>query len=153
MYCFIDTPSKDTTDAVEDLIGLEFLANLFQLVEQDLEYLAFASRRSDEVKNNHRIVFLQIPMNAAHALFEPCGVPGHVVVDHDPAELKVDAFACRVRADQESSTTLARRLAKSFHLFFALDVVHAAMNLSNLPGVTHAAETIHQEIAGCLDAR
>src|SRR5947208_1904576 len=38
-------------------------------------------------------MFLAIAVDAAHALFEADRVPGDVVVDHEPAELQVDALA------------------------------------------------------------
>src|SRR5437764_274500 len=39
-------------------------------------------------------------MDTAHALFETDGIPGNVIVDHQPAKLQVDAFAGRFRRDQ-----------------------------------------------------
>ena len=74
------------------------------------------------------------------------GVPGNVIINHDPTELKVDAFACCVRADEESRTPIEYRFPKTFHLFLSLDVVHTSVNLSTLPCKTHAAETIHKKL-------
>ena len=43
---------------------------------------------------------LTYAMDAAEALFEPIGVPGQVVVDHQMCALEVDAFAGGVGSQQ-----------------------------------------------------
>ena len=39
-------------------------------------------------------------VDAAEPLFEPVGIPGQIVVDHQMRALKVDAFAGRIRCEQ-----------------------------------------------------
>ena len=46
----------------------------------------------DEVEDE-AVLLLAVAVDAAHALLQPHRVPGDVVVDHQPAELQVDAFA------------------------------------------------------------
>ena len=45
-------------------------------------------------------MFLAVAVDAADPLLQPDGVPGDVVVDHQPAELQVDAFAGRLGGDE-----------------------------------------------------
>ena len=63
-----------------------------ELLEQALEDGPLDSVRRDEIED---IVFglLADPVDAPHALLKPVGVPGQVVVDHQVAELEIDAFA------------------------------------------------------------
>ncbi len=56
------------------------------------EDLAFDGVGGDEVEDQ-AVLELAVAVNAAHALFEPVGVPGDVVVEQDMAALEVDAFA------------------------------------------------------------
>ena len=97
---------EDSADHVEDLIGLELLADFLQLVEQRLQHSTLAGLGGDKVQDDDRIVLLAVAVDAAHALFKPRRVPGHVVVHHHPAELKVDAFARRIRGHEEPRTAL-----------------------------------------------
>ena len=97
---------------------------------------------STVVKINY---LLEIPMNAPHALLQPGRIPRYVVIDHDPAELEIDAFAGSISTDKETSAALIEGLSESLHLLFALKVLHASMNLGDLPRVTHAAKSSHEE--------
>ena len=87
-------------------------------------------------------------MDAPHALLKPGRVPRHVVVDHDPAELQVDAFGGSVGTDHQSRSARGRRQAETLDLFLTLRVVHAAMDLCDLPGVAQPAEAADQETEG-----
>ena len=60
----------------------------------------FAGVRRDEVEDQ-AVLLLAVAVDAAHALLQPDGVPGDVVVDHQPAELQVDAFAGGFGGDQD----------------------------------------------------
>ena len=42
-------------------------------------------------------------MNTSHTLLQSVGVPGNVPVDEQATELKVDAFTCGVRGNQDLS--------------------------------------------------
>ena len=54
----------------------------------------------DEVEDE-AVVLLAVAVDAAHALLQADRVPGDVVVDHEPAELQVDAFAGGLGGDQD----------------------------------------------------
>ena len=135
---------EDPADHVEDLIGLELLANLLQLVEQRLQHATFAGLGGDEVQDDDRIVLLTVTVDAAHALFQPCRVPGHVVVYHHPAELEVDAFARRVRGHEEPRPALRHRLAEQFDLLLPLGVVQPAVNPGDLAGEAKALKATNE---------
>ena len=65
-------------------------------------------------------------MDAAHPLLEPVRVPGQVPVDHDPAELQIDALAGRVGRDHE--------LGRAAELLLGRDAVlqlHTVMNVAD----------------------
>ena len=59
----------------------------------------------DEVEDVD-VVLLSDAVDAAHALLEPDGVPRHVVVDHQVAELEVDALAGRLGRDADLRVAL-----------------------------------------------
>ena len=60
-------------------------------LEQLLEDPAFTGVRRDEIEDE-AVLFLTVSVDAAHALLKTHRVPGNVVIDHQPAELEVDAF-------------------------------------------------------------
>ena len=90
-------------------------------------------------------MLLAVAVDAAHALLKARRVPRHVVIDHEPAELEVDAFGGGVGAEHESRAAVIGGLSEAFDLFLPLRVVHAAMDLGDLPGVAHAAKALDQE--------
>ncbi len=97
---------------VEDLVRLQLGPDHLQLLQQDAHDAALARLAGHQVDHVHRIVLLLVAVDAAHALLEPGGVPGDVVVDHQPAELQIDAFAgrcCSMPAGFSSSTSFAGR--------------------------------------------
>src|ERR1700730_12590296 len=49
-------------------------------------------------------------MDAAHALFQPIGVPRNVVVEHDVAALEIDALASGLRCDEHLDCALTKLL-------------------------------------------
>jgi hypothetical protein len=63
----------------------------------------------------------------------------------DPAELQVDAFARGIGADQEPCAAVIDRPAEAFDLLVALRVMHAAVDLRDLPGVAHALKPLHEK--------
>ena len=76
------------------------------------------------------VFLLTVTMDAAHALLQPHGIPRNVIVDHEPAELQVDAFAGGLGRHQD--------LSRSPELPLGVDActgrvavadLHAAVNL------------------------
>ncbi len=78
-------------------------------LEELLQHPAFAGVGGDEVEDE-AVLLLAVAVDAAHALLQPDGVPGDVVVDHEPAELEVDAFAGGLGGDQHLGAS-SRKLA------------------------------------------
>jgi hypothetical protein len=58
-----------------------------------------------QVEDNNRVVFLFVPVDAAHALLQAGRVPRDVVVHHQPAELEVDSFTLGVRSNHVGRAT------------------------------------------------
>ena len=54
-----------------------------------------------EIDDHDCLCGLADAVDAANSLFHPHWVPGQVIVDHDAAELKIDAF-CRHLGTQEN---------------------------------------------------
>ena len=133
---------------VEDLVRPEFGADRLELVEQRLQHPALARFAGDEVDDDHRVVPLAVAVDAAHALFEARGVPGHVVVHHQPAELQVDALARGVGGDQVVGAALVGRAPEQVDLRLAPAVVEAAVNRRHLSGEAEPLEAADQELGG-----
>ena len=100
-------------------------------LEELFEDPALARVGCDEIEDE-AVLLLAVTVDTAHALLKANRVPGNVVIDHQPAELKVDAFSRGLRGDEHLA-----RLAE-----FALRVdsgagrvavpdLHAAMNLGD----------------------
>ena len=111
---------EQPADGVEDLLGAEAVADRLQLVEQRLDDQALAGLGGDQVDDLHRVVLLAVAVDAAHALFQASGVPRHVEVDHDPAELEVDAFGRGVGADHEAGAAFFVGQAEAFDLLLPI---------------------------------
>ena len=135
---------EDPADHVEHLVGVEFLADDLQLLQQCLEDAAFAGRGRDEIQNHDGVVFLPVAMDATHPLFQTRWIPGDIPVHHEPAELQVNTLTCGVGGDQESATAFVVVGSEPLDLHLALGVVHAAMNLGNVPSVAHAFQPADQ---------
>ena len=69
-------------------------------LEELLEHAALAGVRRHEIEDQ-AVLFLAVTVDAAHALLQPHRVPRDVVVDHQPAELQVDAFARGFGGDED----------------------------------------------------
>ncbi len=87
-------------DDVEDAVGAQRLAHPVELLEESLQDLALARVARNHVPDED-LVLLPVAVDAAHALLKPVGVPGDVVVDHQRAELQVDALARRLGGDHD----------------------------------------------------
>ena len=68
-------------------------------LEKFVQHATFACIGRNEVKDE-AVLFLAVTVDAAHALFQPDGIPRDVVIDHQPAELEIDAFAGRFGGDE-----------------------------------------------------
>ncbi len=99
-------------------------ADLFQLAEEAVEDDPLDGICRDKIEDVD-IRTLSDAVDAPHALFEPVGVPGNVVVDHQVTELEVDALACCLGGDAD-----LRRFVKALSRFAPEHGVHAAMNLA-----------------------
>ena len=138
----VDEPADD----VEDLVGTQLPADRLQLVEQHLQHAALASAGGDEV-DDHHVAPLAVAVDAPQALFQARGIPGNVVVDHQPAELQVDAFPGRVGGDEETG---AVGVAEPLDRRFAFRPRHAAVNRddpSRVPEALQAPDQVLDRVA------
>ena len=131
---------------VKDLVVTEHLAGGLELVKHRLDDETLASAGSNEVDDLHGVVLLPVAVDSAHTLLEAGRVPRNVEVDHDPAELEVDAFRGSIGADHEPHTAGVVRQAKSLNMLLSFRVVHPAVDLGDLLGVAHATETLDQVV-------
>src|SRR5688572_22783134 len=87
---------------IEDLsrtFGIEIVLNRFDALEQFMQYAAFASVGRNEIKDQ-AILLLAVSVDSTHALLKAHRIPRHVVINHEPAELQVDTFACCLSRNQ-----------------------------------------------------
>jgi len=102
-HFFQEVGREHVTKNVEDFAGATWVEVVFDgldALEKLLEDSAFASVGGDEIENE-TVLFLAVAVDAAHALLQPDGIPRDVVVDHEPAELEVDAFARRFGSNHD----------------------------------------------------
>ena len=86
---------EDVAEDVEHLAGaprIEVVFDGLDALEELVEHAALAGVGRDEIEDE-AVHLLAVTMDAAHALLQPHGIPRDVVIDHQPAELQVDAFA------------------------------------------------------------
>ena len=93
-----------------------------------------------------RVMLLAVTVDAAHALLESCRVPRQVIVDHQPAELEIDPFACRVGRHEVIRAALVCRLPEELDLALPLPVRHAAVDQRDLSGEPESFEPPYEEI-------
>ena len=84
---------------VEDLVAPHRLPDLVQLLEEPVEHLALPGILGHQVEDKD-LFLLAIAVDPPHPLLQAVRVPGDVVVDHQVAELQVDAFAGRLGGHQ-----------------------------------------------------
>ena len=109
------------TNHIEHAVGAHLLADAFQLFQQGCQHLALACVVRHEVIDMH-LARLPIAMDAPHALLQAVRVPRNVVVDHQRAELQVNALAPRLGGDHH-----LRLVAKLMFRLNARVEVHAAV--------------------------
>ena len=80
-----------------------------QLVEKSLEDVSFSGFLGDHVPQMADLG-LANPVDTAKALFQPVGVPGQVVVDHQVGVLQVDAFASGIGGNQHQNIRIVAEL-------------------------------------------
>src|SRR5205823_4854970 len=102
----------------------ECLACLVQLVEQGAVDLALAGFIGDEVPKVADLA-LTDTMDAAEPLFDAVGVPWQIVVHHEVRALKVDAFARRIRSDEDLHLGIVPECLLDFETILPAD---SAMN-------------------------
>ncbi len=135
-------------DGVEDLFGAEAVADRLQFVQQRLNDQPLAGLRGHQIDDLHGIMLLAVAVNPAHPLLEASGIPRHVEVDHDPAELEIDAFGRSVGADHEPCAAVLVSSAKPLDLSLAILVIHAAVNLGDLARIAHPPEATDKVVKG-----
>ena len=111
---------KGFAEDVEDF-AFEGGAHGFDFVEEFLEDFAFAGFFGDEIPQVADFG-LADAVDAAKTLFDAVRVPGQVVVDHQVGVLQVDAFAGRIRSNQDEHGGVVAE----FFLYFAAFVAVGA---------------------------
>src|SRR5206468_3422423 len=117
-------------DHVEHAVG-QHGTHLVEFFEEAFEYAAFHNWLAFLRCAGHKIEGVNVPslantVDTAKTLLQSRRVPGKVVVDHQPAELQVDAFARRLGGNTD--------LLLSAELFlgaFSLVRIHPAVDFAN----------------------
>ncbi|MEK7722470.1 MAG: hypothetical protein AAB359_08785, partial [Elusimicrobiota bacterium] len=91
---------------------MKLLADFFQFIKQHFEDFAFARGRGNQIYDYDGVVLLTVAVDTAHALLQSCRIPWHIVVNHYPAELKVNAFTSRICTYEEPRPAFLNRLAE-----------------------------------------
>ena len=120
---FIQTgPRKHLADDVEYAIRAQGHAHLVEFHEETVQDLPFAGILGDHIPDIDLSV-LTVAVDTAHALLQTVGVPGDVIVDHQRAELQVDALTGGVGGHHDLSaiTEDVFRLDASVHAHRAID--------------------------------
>ena len=131
---------ENAPDDIKHLLGFQFLADGFQFIQQYFDDFAFAGLARNQVDDEHFRFFLAVTVNATHALFQPRRIPRHVIIHHHPAELQIDAFAGRIRANHDARPAILNRLFEKRDLLTALDVIHAAVDAGDLTREAQAVQ-------------
>ena len=133
---------EQAADDIEHIVGGQFVANLLELLQKHLQHPALARAARYQV-DDPDFELLAVAMDPAHPLFQAGRVPRNVVVDHQAAELQIDALARGVGGHHVAR---AVRTAKGLHLAVAFLPVHAAMDLRCLPPVAEPLQAPHQVV-------
>ena len=127
-------------DDVEDLVA-EGDAHVLHLLQQHVQDVALAGVGGDQVEDVH-VIGLADPVDAAHPLLQPVGVPRDVVVDHQVAELEVDALPGRLGGDHDLGG-----LPEVAFLLDPLRQLHLAVDLGDLEVL---GQVLDQVVEGVL---
>ena len=123
---------EDFADDVEDGIVIQRVADLLEFIQESLKDTAFDRIRRHEVENQ-AVFLLAVPVDTAHALFQPIGVPGDVVIEKNMTDLEVDAFARGLRSDEDLASSVPELLfrVEPGARFIAGACPHSAVNNAN----------------------
>src|SRR5262249_7675234 len=109
-------PQRDTFEEpahdIEDFVYTHLAPDALHLLQQRLHHATLARLAGDQIADDDGIVALAEAMDAPHALLKAGGVPGEGVVDHQPAELQVDALARCIGGDEVAGATLPQLFAE-----------------------------------------
>ena len=114
------------TQDVEYFAAKSF-AFFFQLFKQTLEHHALSCFFRDQIPEMADFG-LSNTVDTAKSLFQPVGIPGKVIVDHQVGTLQVDTFTSRIGSNQDAHIFV---LLEKFLHFAALISEHAAVNRHN----------------------
>ena len=114
---------KNFADDIEHLIRTKVAANFRQPLVKFVEHTAFARVLRHKVEDQ-TVLHLAVAVDAADTLLQSNGVPRDVEVDHQPAELKVDAFAGCLRRHHD--------LAAFLEITFGMDTSACRIAIANL---------------------
>ena len=93
----------------------------------------------------HVWVLLPKTVNTPHALFQESRIPGDIIVDHEPANLEIDALTSRIGRNQVFRATFGDRTTEECDLFFTLLVALPTMDLRNLVCKAEPLEASYQK--------
>ena len=96
---------QNLADDIEHRVIIESVTNLLELFQQALQHAAFNRIGRDEIEDQ-TIEKLAVPVDAAHALLQPIGIPRDVVVKEDVAALEIDPLAGRFRGNENLNTAV-----------------------------------------------
>src|SRR5687768_5511200 len=85
-------------------------------------------------------------MNTSHPLFQSRRIPRDVPVEHQPAELQINAFPRRICADEKPRATIGLGFPEAVHLLLPFGVMHAAVDLGNFAGESQSVESTDEVI-------
>lgn len=110
-------------DNIINPVVAQFIANDIDLFQQTLEDSTLFRIAGHHIENQH-VLFLAVPVNPSHALFESVGVPGDVPVDKQATELEVDTLSGSIGSDENLRVgpgEIPLRLATFIHPFTTMD--------------------------------
>jgi len=119
------------THHIKYLITPQFVTHLPEAAIKLLHHPAFTSVYGNEIQNE-AILLLPITVNSAHTLFKPNRIPWYVIVYHEPAELKVDAFPGSFSGNKHLGSFTEFTLGiNAGALHISVSYLHAAVELGH----------------------
>ena len=92
--------TKDRAQDIEDFITPKRGFDLLDLLKKLFQHLSLTSVLCHQIIDKY-LSALPVSVNTTHALFETVGIPGHIVVDHEIAELEIDSFTSCLGSDHD----------------------------------------------------